>query len=208
MAIGEFYAEVIFISLGAAAILYAMVRRCTETIQNFENSLSHEGYIIQSHIWVTDVKDAVEEVYSFIQRNISESESKDKYIELFSDKEKISPLRNRLNRLNKSYNAYLDLRSLFPNLIQEHEESKRWLIRTMVTCFAFASWGATGVLIETEIDFFPVYKEVFWFVFCLLLVMLIISVYKITYHNRKCGTIRATIRTEKTKYGDIIEKVA
>lgn len=137
MAIGAFYTEVILIALGAATLLYAMARRCTETIENLESSWSQEMYRIQSHIWVTDIKAAVEEVYSFIQENISESESEDTYIELFSNTEKISSLRSRLNRLNRSYNAYLEFRSLLPDLIREHEELKKWLIRVIAICFAF-----------------------------------------------------------------------
>lgn len=207
MAIGDFYTAVILIALGAAATLYAMAKRCTDTIENLENSKSHEWYLIQNNIWTTDIKVEVEELHSFIEKNISESESEDKFIELFSDKEKTSSLRNRLNRLNESYNDYLSLRSLFPNLINEHEASKKWLIRTIVICFAFTIWGATGFFIETKMDFLTTYEKIFWFFFCLLVTLSIISLFKIVYHNRKCESITSTHRKEKSKYGDIIEKV-
>ena len=204
---GEFYTQAIIIVLGAVALLYAMAKRCTDTIENLENSPIQEGYIIQSHIWTTDIKDAVEEVHSFIQRNISESESEDRYIELFSDKEKIRSLRNKLNRLNKSYNAFSNFRNLFPRLIGEYEELKKWLMRTIAICFAFAIWGASGFLIEIKADFPTTYENIFWSFFYLLLVLSTILVCKIAYHNRRCGSIKTTIRIRKSKYGDIIEKM-
>lgn len=206
MAIAAFYTEVIIITLGAATILYAMAKRCIETIENLESSWSQDVYRIQSHVWVTDIKTAVKEVYSLIQENVSESDSEDTYTELFSSTEKISSLRSRLNQLNRSYNAYVKFRSLLPDLVREHEESKKWMIRVIAICFAFAIWGATGFLMEAEADFFATYTEIFWYFFCLLLVLSAISIYKITYHNRKCGIIKRTIRIEKSKYGDILEK--
>ena len=91
---------------------------------------------------------------------------------------------------------------------KEHEELKKWLIRVIAICFAFAIWSATGFLIEAEADFFAVYKEIFWSFFGLLLVLSAISIYRITCHDRKCGTIKRIIRIEKSKYGDLIEKEA
>lgn len=208
MAFGDFYTQVILIALGAAGILYAMAKKCTDVIDKLENSLSHEGYMMQSHIWATDIKDAVEDFVSFIQKGVSTSESEDIYTELFTNKEKIRSLKSRLNRLRESYNAYLDFNGLFPNLVKEHEESKKWLIRTVAICFAFACWGTTGFLVGSRIDVLSIYGYIFWFFFCILIVLSVISIYKIAKHNRKCGRIKNKIRAEKSKYGDVLEKVA
>lgn len=207
MAIGDFYTQVILIALGAATLLYAMAKKCSDAIDKLEDSLSQEGYVIQSHIWTNDIKDATEEFVSFIQKNISESESEDRYVELFSNKEMISPLKSRLNRLGISYKAYLDFNNLFPNLVNEHEELNKWLIRTITICFAFAGWGAVGFLMETAENLPIIYKNLFWFPFCLLIVLSMILIYKVIYHSRKCGIMKAHIRTEKSKYRDIIGKV-
>jgi len=213
VALGDFYTQVTLIALAAAGILYAMAKKCTDNIDKLEDSLSHEGYLIQSHIWTTDIKDAVEDFVSFIQRNIFESESEDKYIELFLNKEKVHPLKSRLGRLRESYNAYLDFTSLFPNLVEEHEKMKKWLIRTIAICFGFASWGAVGFLMGTSVDFYSASGHMFWSLyyfwvfFVLLIVLSIISIYGIIAHNRKCQLVKNTIRTEKSKYGDVLEKV-
>lgn len=204
---GDFYTQVILIVLAAATLLYAMKKKCSDAINKLENSLSQEGYIIQSHIWTNDIKDATEELVSFIQKNTAESESEDIYLELFSNKEMISLLKSRLNRLGMSYKAYVDFNNLFPDLIDEHEELKKWLIKTVVICFAFAGWGAVGFLIEAGENLPVVYKNLFWFPFCLLLVLSAILIYKIVYHSRKCEIIKANIRAEKSKYRDIIGKV-
>ncbi len=208
MAIGNFYTEVVAIAIAASLILYYMARKCTDKVEKLENSPSQEGYIIQSHLWTTDIKDTVEDFSSFIQRNILESKSKDKYIELFSDKEKISLLKNRLSRLVKSYNTYLSFANLLHSLIKEYELSKKWLIRTVIVCFAFASWGAMGFLMETEANSLEVYTNMFWVVFYFLIVLLAIFISKIVIHNRKSGSIKTTMRAERRKYPDIIEKVA
>lgn len=207
MAIGDFYTQVVIIAIGATVILYAMARKCADSIEKEEDSLSKEGYIIQSHIWTTEMNDAVKDFVSFIQKNISESESEDKYIELFSSPEKIGSLKNRLDRLNKSYNTYLEFTDLFPNLVQAYEESKKWLIRTIVICFALASWGAVGFLIESQVTFPVAYEGIFWFSFWLLIVLSATFVCIVIYYNRKHGSIKATIRKEKSRYRDIIEKV-
>lgn len=207
MAFGNFYTQVILITLTAAGILYAMAKKCTDNIDKLEESLSYEGYIIKSHIWVTDIKNAVEDFVSFIQRNISKAESEDKYIELFSEKEQIRSLKSRLDRLGESYNAYLDFNNLFPNLVEEYEATKKWLVRIIVICFAFASWGAAGFLLGSNVDFPSFYGYLFWSFFCLSGVLSIISIFIIINHNRKCGSIKRKIRSKKSKYGDVLEKV-
>jgi len=207
VALGDFYTQVVLIAVAAAGILYAMVKRCAENIDKLENSLSQEGYIIQSHIWATNIKDAAEDLNSFIQKSISESESQDKYTELFSSKERINALKVRLDRLHSSYGAYLDFNNLFPDLIDEHEKSKKWLTRTIVICFAFAGWGATGFLMGHTLDLPQISENVFWLAFCVLMVFLLTSIYRILDHSQKCESIKRKIRNEKSKYGDILEKV-
>lgn len=206
MAIIDFYTQVIIIAIGGAGVLGVLWKNCIDIIDKLEGSASEEGYLIISRIWATNIKDSVEEFFSFIQKNIMESESKDKYAELFGDKEKIDTLKDRLDRVDKSYKSYLDFNNLFPNWIHETEETKKWLIRTICLCFGFAILAATGFLIETQGSFFIPYRSLFWGVLVSLICLTTLSIGGIIKHTRKCGLIKSTIRREKTKYGSAIEK--
>lgn len=148
MAIIDFYTQIVIIAGIGVGVLGVLWKNCNDTIDKLENSASEEGYLITSHIWATNIRMAVEEFFSFIKKSTAESESKDKYAELFGDKEKIDALKEKLDRLSKSYKSYLDFNNFFPNLINETEETRKGLIRTICLCFAFAVWAAAGFLIE------------------------------------------------------------
>ena len=208
MAIGDFYTQIILIALSSAGVLFAMERRCTDSIEKIEESLSQDWYIIQSHIWATDIKRMVEGFVSFIEHEISESESEDKYVELFSDKEKISSLRDMLDQLDTSYSDYLDFSDLFSRLVEGNEKMRRWFDRTIGISFALASWGVIGILIESWFTIVDSQTYIFWGFLCVLICLVVMFIYKISYYNRVCGTLRTRIRTEKSKYAHVIEKVA
>lgn len=208
LAIGDFYTQVIVIVGVAVVILGVLWKRCNDTIDKLESTTSQEGYLITSYIWSTDIMRAVERFFSFVQDNIVELESKDKFIELFSDEEKTTRLKSDLDALDKSYRTYLEVYNLYPNLLQEHEEQKKWIMRTIGISFAFAIWGAAGCLFELENEFLISHMDIFWSVFAILLFLLAVCVSYLAWHNRKCGKIERTIRKQKSKYSDIIKKVA
>jgi hypothetical protein len=207
VAIGDFYTQVTLIALGAAAFLGVLWKHYTDSIDKLEDSGGQEGYLIASHIWVTNIKKSVEEFFNFIQDNISKSESRDKYEELFADKERLPILTDRLEKLDKSYNSYLSFKNLLPSLVEETEKLKTWLIRAICVCFAFAVWGATGFLMGGESSTIASYENYFWFSFAIVSFAGIISVGGMAICSGKCGTIRKTLRQEKSKYSAVVRKV-
>jgi hypothetical protein len=208
LAIGDFYTQVIAIAAAAIVILSVLWKRCNDTIDKLENTTSQEGYLITSYIWSTDIMRAVERFFSFVQENIVDLESEDKFLELFSDEEKTTRLKSDLDALDKSYRTYLDVYNLYPNLLQEHEEQRKWIMRTVGVSFAFAFWGAAGLLFEVENEFLTSHQDIFWLVFAILLFLLATCVSYLAWHNRKCGKTERNIRKQKSKYSDIIKKVA
>jgi hypothetical protein len=207
MAIGDFYTQVTLIALGAAAFLGVLWKYYVDSIDKLEDSGSQEGFLIASHIWATNIKKSVEEFFSYIQENISKSESQDKYVELFGDTERIPTLKDKLDKLDKSYDSYLAFNNLLPNLVQETEKLKMWLIRTICVCFAFAIWGAVGFLVGAGSSTVASYENYFWFSFAIISFAGIISVSEIVFYNGKCETIKKKIRREKSKYSAVVGKV-
>ena len=207
MAIGDFCAQVILIALGAAALLGVLWKHYVDAIEKLEDSASQEGYLIASHIWATTIKKSVEEFFTYVQENVSKSESQDKYVELFSDEERIPTLKDRLEKLCKSYNSYLAFNNLLPSLIQEMEKLKKWLIRTICVCFAFAIWGAIGFLVEAESASAASYTSYFWFSLAIIGFTALISVGGTVFYSRKCETVNTAIRREKSKYSAVVGKV-
>lgn len=206
MAIMDFYTEIVIIAGMGVGVLGVLWKTCNDKIDKVESSASEEGYLITSHIWTTSIKDSVEEFFFFIQKNTAESESKDKFAELFGDKDKIDVLKERLDRLNQSHKSYLDFNNLYPRLIHEIEESRKWLIRTICLCFGFAVWAAVGFLIEAQGSSLASYTSLFWCFLILLVFLTTFSLSGFVRHSRKCGMTESVIRREKSKYGTVIKK--
>ena len=208
MAIGDFYTQVSFIAIGAIALLTILWKHHSDAVDKLEKSANQEEFVLSSHIWATNIKKSVEDFVSFIQANIlrlseSDPKSQDKYEVFFSEKESLPTLKDRLDRLDKSYNAYLTFNNLLPELIQQTEKLVIWIVRTICVCFAFAIWGAIGFLTESN-EFFTAYTEYFWASLVLVVFAACVSLWGITKQNRRCGTIKSTLRREKAKYGSII----
>jgi len=203
----NFFTEVVLIALSASALLYTVIRKFDHTIEKAEDAPNQEWYVIQSHIWATDVKQAVEDFVSFVKRETAKSGSGDKYVELFSDQNKIHSLKSRLISLIKCYNDYLNFNNLLSDMISATEQLNKWLGRTIVLLLALAGWGATGFVLETQesISVFP--QNTFWFAFCILIGVLSWFIYKIARISEKCRILKARIRPERTKYAHLVEKV-
>lgn len=203
----DFYTEVVIIAIGAAAALGALWKNSNDIIDKLEGIESEEGFLIAAHIWATNIKASVEEFFAYVQKSISESESTDRYAELFGEKDKIDVLQEKIDRLDKSYKAYIDFRNLVPSLVHETEEAKKWIVRTFCLSFGFAIWGAVGFLIESQGQPTLFLTYGYWAALLLLTFVSVWSLAGITKHMRKCGLIKSAIRREKSKYASVVGKV-
>ena len=178
----------------------------SSAFDKLEDYSNRQEYEIGSYMWAANIKKSVEDFVNFVDDNIlrisqSSPESPDKYEDFFSEAESTPILKDKLDSLDKTYNAYLAFNNLLPSLIQETEQLIAWLLRTIIVCIAFAIWGVVGVLIENT-QFFSGLPY-FWASATLLLFVVGVCLWGITKQNRHCGTIRSSLRREKSKYASL-----
>lgn len=207
MAITDFYTQAIIIISIAAVALVAFWKSCDDQVDKLEDP-DFEDRNLQnaSRIWSTNLKTSVKDFFSFVQKNIAESESDDKYSELFTDDEKSTLLIERLDRLDKSYKSFLDFRNLLPNRIHEIEETKKWVIRTFLMCFGIAIWGAIGLLVDLN-SALDVYKALFWAFLVFEIVVIVIFITIAAKHYQRSDHIKLIMRQERAKYSRVSIKV-
>ena len=206
MALEGFYTAIITIAIAVIASLYETIwKKSTNRIKDLDGSEGHEGTLLLGDIWMTDIKREVEEFHSFIQENIAKSESTDKFVELFTDKEKISSLKKKLDGLTLLHKSYSECKNLFAKSRNEHEILKNWVLKMIIMCFAFSIWGAAGFLVENT--FLISFYQIFWGIFIFLVILIISFSYYLVNCYQECEKIDSDIRREKTKHSDALGKV-
>lgn len=206
-----FFQEIIYVSIGIAGFIFLIRRECKKDMENIEGELGHEWYLIQSHIWGSDIKNKIKDLYIFIEserRKFIDQGSEDPLSDLFSESESLVTLRSRLNELHSSYNDYLTFKNILSKFAEINSVLNKWIDRAIITTLFFTLWGMAGLFIELNQYQSDLIKNICWSVFYFLLVFTAIIIYKAISYYRKTGEMKDKVRVEKSRYSEIIERLS
>lgn len=179
-----------------------MWRKAEDRIKDLNCSEGQQGILWLGDIWMTNVKQGVQDFYSYVSESITGIESEDKFEELFSDTAKKTVLNNRLLDLTGSFKKYSESEGLLSKSRKAHESIKTWTLRTILSLFLIAVWGAIGFLFENV--FSSNYTIVYWIGFAPFLVLLLTLGVKLARTYEICCKIDSQIMDEKSKHADAL----
>ena len=203
MGLEAFYGAIAVIAIGAIAFLYQVIwRKAEDRIKDLNGTEGQQGTIWLGDIWMTDIKQGVQEFFSYVDNNISKLESEDKFEELFAHTGKKPELRKKLTELTATYQKFLDCSSILSKLRKSLERSKIWTLRTIVMLLLLASLGPLGLLFENT--FLSSYTFIYWLSFGLELVFLLIFSAMLAKSYSNCCNIDNKLTDEKSKHSDAL----
>jgi hypothetical protein len=203
-----FYGAISLIAGSAIVFLYTAIwKKAEDRIKDLNGKEGQEAKIWLGDIWTTDIKQGVQDFYSYIQTSLAELESSEefKFEELFAHTGKTPVLRKKLQDLASLFRGYLDSRNLLRKSRQGHENMKKWILRTILSLFSIAVWGALGFLVDNT--FLSDYTVIFWLSLVPLLLFLSAFSFKLAKTYSNCCRIDTRITNEKSKHPEALEVV-
>jgi hypothetical protein len=202
LALDGFHTATITI-IGIAIVFLYMVlwRKAEDRIKDLNSVEGQQGLIWLGDIWMTNIKQGVQDFYAYVNTNIAEMESEDKLEELFSHTSKKPVLEKKLQDLTDSYQKFLESASLLGKSRESHELIKTWTLRTILSLFLIGVWGSVGFLIDVSSNSYWIYYWIGIIPLLLLLSSFSIMVAK-SYEN--CCSIDSRITAEKSKHADAL----
>lgn len=177
-----------------------MWRKAEDRIKDLNGSEGQQGILCLGDIWLTNVKQGVQDFYSYVSEIMVRLESEDKFEELFSDTTKKAVLNNKLSDLTNSYKKYSESEGLLGKSRKAHESIKTWTLRTILSLFLIAVWGAVGFLSI----FSGNYSIIYWIGFAALLTFLLLFGIKLAKCYDISSKIDSQITDEKSKHADAL----
>jgi hypothetical protein len=198
-----FYGAIAVIVIGVIAFLYQVIwRKAEDRIKDLNGAEGQQGTIWLGDIWMTDIKQGVQDFYMYVDTNIAKLESEDKFVELFAHTGKKPELRKKLQELSASYQKFVDCSSLLSKLRKSHETTKIWTLRTIVMLIILAALGPLGLLVDNT--FLASYNYIYWICFGLILFFILIFSAKLAKCYTRCCTIDNDLTDEKSKHSDAL----
>lgn len=204
-----FYTAVGVIAGVAIAFLYQVIwKKAVDRIKDLSEREGKDAKIWLGDTWTKDIKQSVQEFYSYVNVSLGELESGNeelKFGELFSHTEKTPVLKKKLNVLTELYNGFSESGKLISKSRENHENIKKWTLRTIFSLFVIAVWGALGFLVDNSVA--SEYKIVYWVSIIPLLICLGLFSAKLAKVYTNCCNVDAKINAEKSKHPDALEVV-
>ena len=206
MPLEGFYTAVGVISGVAIAFLYQVIwKKAVDRIKDLNEGEGKAAKIWLGDSWTTDIKQGVQEFYSYVNTSLVELESGNegaKFGELFMHTGKSPVLKNKLNELTDMYHKFSENSKLITKSRESHEDSKKWTLRTILSLFLIAVWAAFGFLIENT--FLSDYGVYYWLSLVPFLLILGIFAIKLSRNYDKCCRVDKSINIEKSKHPDAL----
>lgn len=177
-----------------------MWRKAEDRIKDLNGSEGQQGILWLGDIWLTNVKQGAQDFYSYVSESMNSLESEDKFEELFSDTTKKAVLNNKLSDLTNSYRKYSESDGLLGKSRKAHESIKTWTLRTILSLFLVAVWGALGFLNMFSNNYIIIY----WIGFAAFLILLLLFGAKLAGCYGISGKIDSQITDEKSKHADAL----
>lgn len=203
MALEGFYTAIAVVSLAINVFLYTVIwRKADDRIKALDGPEGQQASIWIGDIWTTDVKQGVQDFFSYVSTSIADLESEDKIGELFLDTDKRPVIRKKMDDLMGVYSGYTSVRNLLGQSRKNHETIKTWLLRTIISLFSIAAWAAVGFVVDST--FLNDYSTIYWVVLLPLLIVLAVFSLKVANLYTKCCNTDNQITKEKSKHSDVL----
>lgn len=205
LAVESFYGAISVIAGLVVPFLYTVIwRKAVDRIKELDGVEGQQATIWLGDIWTTDIKQGVQELFSFISSNIVEEleNDDDKFEVLFTHTGKAPVLKKKLQDLTTLYQGYSDNRDLLGKSRQRHETIKTWTLRTIVSLISISVWGAIGLLVTST--FLIDYSLIYWLSIIPLLIILAVFAFKLSISYTECCKIDSRITAEKSKHSDAL----
>lgn len=203
----SFYSETIYVFLGLAALVYYIRKECIDDFEKIEGSLGHEWYVIKSNIWSNDVKNAVKDLYNFIEEegeNFALEGSSNPLTDVFSDSSNLRIIKNRLSEINYSYVSYEEFDDILSNFASINEILKKWYDYLLGVLIVFCFWSLIGVFIAIyDIQISGLFTA-HWSLFSIIFVIFLIILYNSLKFYNNVVEIKKKIRMKKSEYSHVL----
>ena len=198
---------IITTSLAIIIICLWFRRTCNQEVENITTDLGRDWFLIQSQIWSNEVSSSIESFIDYMNNLLSQTDSEDRYGEIFSNVSMMDEVKIQLKTVITSYTSYNDFTDVISKLTIENRKLKNCYEKIILILIGYVAWGITGYLFEISITTIALYSMIFWGTFVILSVVSITFLMKIIIHHRKYGKLDEYTRTIKSRYSTTLQRV-
>lgn len=198
---------IITTSLAIIIICLWFRRTCNQEVENIATDLGRDWFLIQSHIWSNEVKSSIESFIDYMNNLLSQTDSEDRYSEIFSNVSMMDEVKTQLNSVIISYISYNDFTDVISKLTIENRKLKNYYEKMILILIGYVVWGITGYIFEISITTIASCSIIFWGAFVILNALSLTFLMKIIIHHRKYGKLDEHTRTIKSRYSTTLQRV-
>lgn len=203
-----FFTEAIVVFSAFAGLVYYLRKECIDDFSQIEGSLGREWYLIKSHLWSNEVKNAVRDLNTFVDEEAeswASEGSANPLTDVFSDSSILRSLTIKLNELKNSYVDYEGFEDILKNFTTINEFLKKWMDYMLLVLIILLCWALSGAYLTWKTIHNALLEKILWFTFSGLITILIVTISKTLIYYYQINKIKHTIRIKKSEYSHMLQ---